>query len=112
MTLTSLSSLNRAGQDHGYEADGTTLALTNLSIEGKVRSLFQEFRASGDDGGLRYILGGNYQHDTYDESVIFYAPDSRSGQVLLGLLGPPAADIVPEKASQNTPSVEVDGKGE
>lgn len=104
LTLTSLSSLSRAGQDHAYDADGTALAQTNLSLEGKVRTAFQEFRGAGSIGSFNYIVGANYQHDKSDELVTFLLPDGRSGRVFLALLGAPAIDLVPEIAAQSTDS--------
>ncbi len=102
LTLTSLTSFTKAHQDYGYEADGTTLNVTNLGIEGNVKTLFQELRASGSTGGLNFILGANYQRDKSDELVTFLLPDGRSGRVFLPLLGLPAIDLVPEIARQTT----------
>jgi outer membrane receptor protein involved in Fe transport len=104
LTLTSLTSLARAGQDHGYDADGTTLAVTNLGIHGVVRTIFQEFRAAGSAGGFNYLVGANYQNDKSSELVTFLLPEGRSGRVFLPLLGLPAIDLVPEIADQKTES--------
>ncbi|PKQ00033.1 MAG: TonB-dependent receptor [Alphaproteobacteria bacterium HGW-Alphaproteobacteria-13] len=112
LTLTSLTSIARAGQDHGYEADGTTLAVTNLGIQGTVRTIFQEFRAAGSSGGFNYLVGANYQNDKSSELVTFLLPVGRSGRVFLPLLGLPAIDLVPEIADQKTNSWAVYASGD
>lgn len=104
VTLTSLSAFTRAGLDRGYDADGTTLNVTNLSVSGTVRSIFQELRAVIDVGdSIQAVIGANYQNDESDELVTFFLPDGRNG-LLFGAFGLPPADFVPEIAFQESDS--------
>lgn len=64
--LTSLTSFSSYRQRYWLDQDGTSFNLRNLHADGKIESLFQELRLTGD-GPLRWILGANYQRDDIDE---------------------------------------------
>lgn len=109
ITLTSITGYSEASQGHGYEGDGTPLAVTDLFIGGDIQALTQEFRASGDVGDrLSWIVGTNFESTESAERVTFYLPVGRSGNVFAGL-GLAPIDIVPQITNQSTDSWAVFG---
>lgn len=102
LTLTSLTSYAKAHQSRGFDTDGTTLAITDLYLLADLRSITQEFRATGKLGDFgSFILGANYEnHKTLDFSD-FDIHDGRSGHVF-DRLGLPPTDSVPQIAYQDS----------
>ncbi len=60
ITLTSLTSYQKAKTDRTYEGDGTLAQGFQFRLIGTVRNFNQELRLAGTTGGLTWILGGNY----------------------------------------------------
>ncbi|WP_374406253.1 TonB-dependent receptor [Pelagerythrobacter sp.] len=104
LTLTSLTSYAEASQEHAFDADGTTLALTDLYISGDLRSFSQELRASGEMGdSVSFIFGGNYENSSVSEFDNYLIQDSRNA-FIFGSLGLPPTDFVPQIADQDIES--------
>ncbi|MDB5582414.1 MAG: hypothetical protein JWR80_7590 [Bradyrhizobium sp.] len=66
--LTSISSYVKYIEFQPIEADGTTFLNTGGTLSGGIKSFYQELRLQGSiGGGLNWIVGGNYEHDTMSE---------------------------------------------
>lgn len=67
MTLTSLTTYSHLDVDIPTDGDGTSLPAYDQQLNGSARSFSEELRASGDVGGLHYLVGGNYARDHTNE---------------------------------------------
>ena len=75
LKLTSLTSYSDLRIDSPTDGDGTSLALDDARIVGRIKSFNQELRLQGDMGGTRWVLGGDYSHDTISERQLFTIKD-------------------------------------
>jgi outer membrane receptor protein involved in Fe transport len=72
MTLTSLTSYADYRQSIPLDLDGTTFASGRTDDTGRIKTFAQEVRLTGDrPSGLKWMVGGNYQHDKVFERLIF-----------------------------------------
>lgn len=63
ITLTSITSYVDFKRTQANDPDGVALEASEFDIDGTLSSFNQELRLAGsDNGGLRWILGGNYEH--------------------------------------------------
>ncbi|MEN2792204.1 TonB-dependent receptor [Sphingomonas oligophenolica] len=90
MTLTSLTSFSDMKVDQLADADGTALTNIDSNMRGKLQSISEELRASGDVGRLSYIAGLNYAHD-YAAAAAYIDISYSTSAVSLG--APPALPL-------------------
>jgi outer membrane receptor protein involved in Fe transport len=76
--LTSLFSYAHQHIDTFSDADGTALTNINIGVKGKLDSVSEELRASGDVGRLHYLVGGSYAGDITHENDDLFQPYSSS----------------------------------
>lgn len=71
IALTSLTSYVDYKQNQGTEGEGLPIGLLDLRHDdGRIKSFSQELRlANGSSDALRWVLGGNYEHSTSDQSI-------------------------------------------
>lgn len=95
MILTSLTSVSQFKQDQLQDIDGTTLSNLSRHTTGKIESLSQELRITGDlDRKTRYTLGLSYADDDVRESSFNVLVQSTQALVFTGLGLPVFADFV------------------
>lgn len=75
-TLISLSGFNRLKRDDFNDMDGTPYEFNAYHSVGKITSLSQEVRVSGDRNRLKYTLGAYYAHDDLRDSEVGYVNDA------------------------------------
>jgi outer membrane receptor protein involved in Fe transport len=71
LTLTSLTAFSKLGVDSPAEADGTRFVDLQVTVKAHVKSFTQELRLSGASGAndeLKYMIGGNYERDSSQDS--------------------------------------------
>ena len=96
VTLTSISSFARFKEAYGQDSDGTSLRLTDLFIEGDIKSFSQEVRLSGTIMGRgSWIVGGNYEWGKTHELITQSLNDQSSAHVF-DRFGFPSIDQVPQ----------------
>ncbi|MCZ4344351.1 TonB-dependent receptor [Sphingomonadaceae bacterium G21617-S1] len=72
VTLTSLTSYADYRQSIPLDLDGTTFSSGVSDDTGRIKTFAQELRLTGDTpSGLKWMVGGNYQHDKVFERLIF-----------------------------------------
>ncbi|QEH79072.1 TonB-dependent receptor [Sphingomonas sp. C8-2] len=72
MTLTSLTSYADYRQSIPLDLDGTTFASGRSDDTGRIKTFAQEIRLTGGrPSGLKWMVGGNYQHDKVFERLVF-----------------------------------------
>jgi len=72
ITLTSLSSYADYRQSIPLDLDGTTFSSGVSDDRGRIKTFAQELRLTGSlDSGLKWMVGGNYQHDKVFERLVF-----------------------------------------
>jgi outer membrane receptor protein involved in Fe transport len=72
ITATSLSSYQRYRQNYWQDQDGSSYHLVDTFLIGNIETFFQEVRVAGNNGPVRWVIGGNYQHDDItDEAAPF-----------------------------------------
>ena len=71
VTLTSLTAYTDYRQRQGDDGDGLPISTTDLSQDnGSIKTFSQELRlANGSGSALRWVIGGNYEHSTVDQSI-------------------------------------------
>lgn len=75
--ITSISAYETIHRDNIVDADGTSIQDFNAVTPGRSRDFSQELRLSGNAGGLRYVIGGNYAYDTiHDQASVQTAQSS------------------------------------
>lgn len=74
--LISITSYQDYEQAQWVDADGANLELADVSQDGSVESFSQELRLQGEQGMIRYVLGGNYSSDSIFDDTIFAVGDS------------------------------------
>jgi iron complex outermembrane recepter protein len=74
--ITSISTFQHLDRDDLMDADGTAVANFNVRAVGRLDIASQELRVSGTTGGVRWIAGGNYQHERIRDAVLVDFPDS------------------------------------
>lgn len=80
-TLTSITSYADYSRDQRADQDGTALDVTNYTLEGRIKSFFQELRVANDgDGPFRWIVGANYSRDTVEDRDLFDFTDATGGR--------------------------------
>ena len=68
LKLTSITAYSHMKIDQVTDQDGTALPVNRLAGHGRLRSLSQEVRLSGDVGPAQFVLGANYARDRSNES--------------------------------------------
>lgn len=63
LTATSLSAYQRYHQNYWQDQDGSSYHLVDTFLIGNIETVFQELRLAGTAGPVRWVIGGNYQHD-------------------------------------------------
>jgi outer membrane receptor protein involved in Fe transport len=101
ITLTSLTSFVAYHQDQRDDADGLPAITLDLATEkGDIRSVAQELRLSnGGKDALRWVVGGNYEHSTVNQTVNDIFPDSSTAYIFVPL-GYPHFYIVDQSSDQ------------
>ncbi|MFB0875835.1 MULTISPECIES: TonB-dependent receptor [unclassified Sphingobium] len=81
VTLTSLTSYSELRQNAPSDTDGTPYDNFRLTIRAKIRSFAQELRLSGTslDDRLRWMLGGNYEHNVTHDNQFGHIHGTNSG---------------------------------
>lgn len=84
ITLTSITSYDHFTQRQATDYDGTALHITDLQINGHLRSFNQELRLSnGAHSAFRWVLGGNYERSSaFDDETSHVGNDSASNPTL------------------------------
>lgn len=96
ITLTSISAYTRFKEAYGQDSDGTALRLTDLFIEGDIKSFSQELRLAGSILGKgSWIVGGNYEWGKTHELVTQTLNDQSSAHVF-DRFGFPSIERVPQ----------------
>ncbi|HWA61935.1 MAG TPA: TonB-dependent receptor [Caulobacteraceae bacterium] len=80
MTVTSLTSVQRFSRHQGIDGAGMAIQDYQSIQHGKITSIYQELRLSGNFGGKgNWIIGGNYEHDsTWDQFLQTYNASTAS----------------------------------
>jgi iron complex outermembrane receptor protein len=72
MTLTGLTSYADYRQSIPLDLDGTTFSSGVTDDTGRIKTFAQEVRLTGERAsGLKWMIGGNYQHDKVFERLVF-----------------------------------------
>jgi iron complex outermembrane receptor protein len=82
VTITSLTGYSRLNVHTPADSDGTTLPDVYDLVFGSVDSFTQELRAAGQagaNGGLKWMLGANYEHDSSNDNQFIGLHSSNSG---------------------------------
>lgn len=96
ITLTSISAYTRFKEAYGQESDGTTLRLTDVFLEGDIKSFSQELRLTGSLlGDGTWIVGGNYEWGKTHELLTQRLDDQSSAHVF-DRFGFPPIQFVPQ----------------
>lgn len=96
ITLTSISAYTRFKEAYGQESDGTTLRLTDVFLEGDIKSFSQELRLAGSLlGEGTWIVGGNYEWGKTHELLTQRLNDQSSAHVF-DRFGFPSIELVPQ----------------
>ena len=94
-TLTSLSSYSHLKLHSPVDADGTQYPILLITLEGRAETYAQELRLDGHWGEhLRWMAGGNYQHDDVPDRQGVANQGSNSG------VGPVRFDVFSNHAHQ------------
>lgn len=83
--LTSLTSYQSTNIDNNLDTDATTTPAFQTNYYGSLDTFSQELRASGESGGLTYLVGGNYSASNIDSHFNLFAPYVSSSESLPGL---------------------------
>jgi outer membrane receptor protein involved in Fe transport len=80
MTVTSLTSFQRFSRHQGIDGAGMAIQDYQSVQHGKITSVYQEVRLSGDFGGKgHWLVGGNFEHDdTWDQFLQTYNASTAS----------------------------------
>jgi iron complex outermembrane recepter protein len=91
LTLTSLTSYINYAQRNAEDLDGLPGETTDNGQDiGSIKSVVQELRLdNGTRSRFRWVVGGNFEHDTVDQAVDVVFPDSPT-TAQLGSIGYPA----------------------
>ncbi|MGE4323420.1 MAG: TonB-dependent receptor [Sphingobium sp.] len=84
LTLTSLTSFQQTKINKYFDNDATTAGALNEQLFGSVKSFSQELRVSGRNGGLNWIVGGNYDWSKIEDNVLFRTFDLSLNEVFPG----------------------------
>ena len=68
-TLTNIASYSRFKTFIPIDLDSTLYPLERSVTAGSIDSISEELRLAGNWGPLRWLVGGNYQHDKVDETL-------------------------------------------
>lgn len=94
--LTAISAYTRFKEAYGQESDGTVLRLTDVFLEGDIKSFSQEVRLSGSlMGSGSWIVGGNYEWSKTHELLTQRLDDQSSAHVF-DRFGFPPIQFVPQ----------------
>ena len=81
LTLTSITSFQKLVVRQPFDPDGAAFDnFRNVVHDGLVKSLSQEIRLDGSTERLKWMLGGNYQHNVANEATVL-ADDATNGVV-------------------------------
>ncbi|WP_313805838.1 TonB-dependent receptor [Sphingobium sp.] len=78
VTLTSISAYSHYKQSAPFDLDATRFWQGNFRISGDIENVFQELRLAGDIKQLKWMVGGNYSHDSVDENQLYQLAGSNS----------------------------------
>lgn len=96
ITLTSISAYTRFKEAYGQESDGTALRLTDVFLDGDIKSFSQELRLAGSLlGDGTWIVGGNYEWGKTHELLTQRLDDQSSAHVF-DRFGLPPIQFVPQ----------------
>jgi len=98
LKLTSLTSFSNMNIRQLADSDGTAVTNIDSHMQGRLRSISQELRASGDVGSLSYIVGLNYARDDTTAAALIDISYSTSAY---SLGGPPALPLDLTEADLN-----------
>ncbi|WP_077146055.1 TonB-dependent receptor [Sphingopyxis sp. KK2] len=87
LTLTSLSSFSRY-IGHDKFDDGLSIASSDVQVDGRISSFFQELRAAYTAGPVVAIVGGNYSRDKVLEVQTIFVGDSSTNPTFPGVTLP------------------------
>lgn len=103
ITLTSLTSYDHYKEDFGFDRDGTSLALIDVTTSaGKIDDFSQELRISGNHASLQWMVGANLFHakvSSVNQIDIRNATNSFVGPVPFALVGQSFSQITEEYAA-------------
>jgi iron complex outermembrane receptor protein len=85
LTLTSLTSYQRAKLDHSFDIDATTAVAVDDHTFGGTKTFSQELRLTGKMNALNWIVGANYDHSKITDNVHTELYDIALGELLPGL---------------------------
>jgi iron complex outermembrane receptor protein len=83
--LSSLTSFQKAKNDHYFDVDATIAQAVDDHTFGSTKTFSQELRLSGKTDSLNWIVGANYDHSTIDDNVHTDLFDIALGELLPGL---------------------------
>ncbi|WP_313804585.1 TonB-dependent receptor [Sphingobium sp.] len=78
ISLTSISAYSHYKQDSPLDTDATQFWGINFRITGDIENMFQELRLAGDMDKFKWMVGGNYSHDSVDETERYDLAGSNS----------------------------------
>ena len=79
ISLTSITAYTDFRGRNPNDSDGVAFNDLFFFIKSDIDSFSQELRLSGDTSGLKWMIGGNYQHDTANEDQLGHEWASNSG---------------------------------
>ena len=79
LTLSSISAISRYDPYIPADGDGTDFLDLVTRVTGTVKSWSQELRLAGDEDRLRWMIGGNYEHDISRERDDLSLTSTNSG---------------------------------
>jgi outer membrane receptor protein involved in Fe transport len=83
VSLTSISAYSHYKQDLPLDTDATRYWDYVFTITGDIENVFQEVRLAGDMEPFKWLVGGNYSHDSEDEFQRF--DDAGSNSTIAGV---------------------------
>jgi iron complex outermembrane receptor protein len=81
ITLTSITAYEKYKTDSFQDYDGTTLQIADTVSRGRINTISQELRLTGDMGRLNWVVGGNYERDKTEDAFMFYPDDATTNYV-------------------------------
>ena len=82
VTLTSISAYSHLKVFSPNDNDGTALPDSSIIVGGKINSYSQELRLSGSIGdvhSVKWMIGGNYEHDKIDDEQFLFLRATNTG---------------------------------
>ncbi|HEY2662063.1 MAG TPA: TonB-dependent receptor [Caulobacteraceae bacterium] len=76
--LISISAYSDLSAFAPIDADGTNYPALFITQKGEIRTITEELRLEGDSGPLKWVVGGNYEHDVANEEQVTIIRGSNS----------------------------------